>query len=107
MAINPLGSQGPSSAGANRAGDGARRVDGTAAATGSGNSAEAVTGDQLELSDMAASLGLSGSVPTGELSAEALQVIAQKLASGAYDGPAAADRLAGKLLDSGDLAPPA
>ena len=103
MAINPLGSQGPSAAGTQRPGEAPRRVDGTAPAAGAVNPADATASDQLQLSDTAAAVGSGVAVPSGELSPDALRTIAQKLASGAYDGAAVADRIAGKLLDSGDL----
>jgi len=107
MAINPLGSHGPSNTGAHRAGESPRQVDGVGAGATPAGSTDAVTGDQVQLSDLAAAAGASGAVPTGELSPDALRAITQKLASGAYDAPAVADRIAGKLLTNGEVLPPA
>ena len=107
MAINPLGSQGPAAAGANGANGAPRRVDLAPLTAGTSDLTEAAASDQLQLSESATAAGSDGTVPTGALSPEQLQQISQKLAAGAYDGAAAADRIAGKLLDLGELTPPA
>ena len=63
----------------------------------SGESA-AVSGDRVELSSAAQSLSAATDVPaTGSLDPARLRQIEQRLASGAYDTPAALSALARKL----------
>jgi hypothetical protein len=69
---------------------------------GDRSASETAPTDQVELSPAAAGIA-DATIPSGELSPEALQTIAQKVASGAYDDPAVADRIAGRLLDAGEI----
>ncbi|HEY3934441.1 MAG TPA: hypothetical protein VGL65_07450 [Gemmatimonadales bacterium] len=64
--------------------------------------ADTAATDQVDLSPDAAAIS-GAAIPAGELSPDALRTIAQKVASGAYSDPAVADRIAGRLLDSGEI----
>lgn len=104
MAIDPLGPNGISNNGAQHA-RGTHRGHAPAAVGPAATDAAAEAGaqDSLQLSDVAAAAGTDSAVPTGALSADALRVITQRIAAGAYDTPAAADRLAGKLIAGGEV----
>lgn len=99
MAIDPLGQQNPTQLAAQRASEPARTQD--AAATP--RAADGDADDSVILSPNAATAGSSSNVPTGTLSADALQQITARLASGHYNSESVADRVAGKLIAGGDV----
>ena len=101
MAIDPLGS-GSTHHAAHRAGEAARTQD-AAPATTPKTTDSSVADDQLLLSPTATDAGAEVDVPTGTLSADALRVITERLASGHYDSQAVADRVAGKLIAGGEI----
>src|SRR4051812_1253393 len=101
MAINPVGPNRPQDTSAQQA-RGAQRGQEAEGVTNGGPAAADVDGaDSLNLSETASTV--PDAVPAGTLSGDVLQVISQRLASGAYNTPQAADRLAGKLLASGEI----
>ena len=100
MAIDPLG-PGSSHHGAHRAGEAARSQDVAPASTG--KTTDVAPDDQLLLSPTATDATAEVDVPTGTLSADALRVITERLASGHYDSEAVADRVAGKLIAGGEV----
>lgn len=105
MAIDPLKGPAPGAVD-NRRADAASRGDGAGHVHGGKHkSADSSTDatDTLSLSETAATLPSGDVIPSGGLTAEQLQQITQKLASGAYNTPDSVDRLAGNLLKSTDL----
>ena len=102
MAIDPLVPPGVPRPDAQRT-DGAVRGK-QVAGGGIGRAAtDAATGDQVQLSDAAATSSADGEIPTGTLSPEQVRRIGEKLASGAYDDPAVAANVAKKLIGDGPI----
>jgi limonene-1,2-epoxide hydrolase len=99
MAIDPLG-QGSTHHAAQRAGEAARSQEPAPVNT---PAVDGGTGDQLLLSSTATDASAEVDVPAGTLSADALRVITERLASGHYDSEAVADRVAGKLIAGGEI----
>jgi len=103
MAIDPVGPNRTPSAGAQQARQALRNQGATPAAAGGTDAAnELGAADSLTLSADAVA-GADNQVPSGTLDAAALRTIAERIASGAYDSAEVADRIAGKLLSTGEI----